>query len=285
MSPSGTQMPNRPEAPPLPRLPWHERLNVMNVSFIIFLLAVIYSGISLQGSGREMDYLGNLWSFLNRFFPPDLSIMERTLSSLLETVEIAVMATFFAILLSFIISIGAAQNISPRWIVWTVRMILNGIRTIPSLIWALLAVAVVGPNSVAGVIALTFYSIGYLGKFYSEAFESVDIEVARGLRAIGADPVQAFQFGLWPHAKPLIWSYSLWMLEYNIRSAAIIGYVGAGGIGLQLHTYASYNQWQKFCTVLLCILVVVTVLDLLGGTIRRRIVKRFSPEPLTQMSD
>lgn len=285
MTPSGSQMPNRPAPPPLPILPWYERLNVLNVSFVLFILAVIYSGVSLQGSGREMDYLGNLWSFLVRFFPPDFSIMRRTLTSLLETVQIAVLATFFAIGLSFIFSIGAAHNLSPRWIVWSVRMILNGIRTIPSLIWALLAVAVVGPNSVAGVIALTFYSIGYLGKFYSEAFESVDIEVARGLRAIGADPVQAFQFGLWPHAKPLIWSYSLWMLEYNIRSAAIIGYVGAGGIGLELHTYASFNQWQRFCTVLLCILVVVTILDFLGETIRRRIVKRFSPEPLTSAND
>jgi phosphonate transport system permease protein len=125
---------------------------------------------------------------------------------------------------------------------------MNGIRTIPSLIWALIAVAIVGANPLAGVIALTFYSIGYLGKFFSDAFESVDMDVARALRALGARRIQAFQFGVWPHARPLVWSYSLWMLEYNIRSAAIIGYVGAGGLGMLIHTYMEYYELAKFGT-------------------------------------
>ncbi len=127
----------------------------------------------------------------------------------------------------------------------------------PSLIWALIAVAAVGANPLAGVIALTFYSLGYLGKFFSDAFESADAGVMRGLRAIGADAVQAFRYGLWPQAAPLIGSHALWMLEYNIRSAAIIGYVGAGGIGVLLHSYQEFYQWDRFCTVLLFILAIV----------------------------
>ena len=82
-------------------------------------------------------------------------------------------------------------------------MLMNCIRTIPSLIWALIAVAVVGPYPLAGVLGLSFYSLGYLGKFFSDAFESVDLEVARGLRAIGAGRIQAFQHGLWPNTRPL----------------------------------------------------------------------------------
>jgi phosphonate transport system permease protein len=151
---------------------------------------------------------------------------------------------------------------------------MNGIRTIPSLIWALLAVAIVGPNPLAGVIGLTFYSVGYLGKFFSDAFESVDVEVARALRALGARTIQAFQYGLWPHAKPLVWSYSLWMLEYNIRSAAIVGIVGAGGVGLQLHTYQEYYQWDKFATVLLFMFLLVSALDFLGERVRNQIVRK-----------
>ncbi len=266
----------------LPQVKWFERLNVLNVTFIIFLLAVIFSSTTLRGSSRDLDYLGNLFRFAGQFVPPDFSVLGQTLLSLLETVEIAVMATFFALILSFIFALGAAQNIAPRWLVGITRMILNAIRTIPSLIWALIAVAIVGANSLAGVIALTFYSIGYLGKFFSEAFESSDVETARTLRSIGADPIQAFQFGLWPHAKPLIWSYSIWMLEYNIRSASIIGYVGAGGIGLQLHTYQEFHQWDKFATVLLCILIVVSLLDLLGEGIRRKISKKISRQPLAE---
>jgi phosphonate transport system permease protein len=80
--------------------------------------------------------------------------------------------------------------------------------------------------------------------------------------------VQAFQYGIWPHARPLIWSHTLWMLEYNIRSAAIIGYVGAGGIGTWLHTYQEFYQWDKFAAVLACILVAVILLDLAGSKLR-----------------
>lgn len=264
----------------IPKVYWYERLNVLNVTFIIFILAVIYSGTALHGSNRDLDYFGNLLRFAGQFIPPDFSVLNHTIVSLLETVEIAVVATFFALIISFIFALGAAQNISPRWLVVIMRMILNAIRTIPSLIWALIAVAIVGANPLAGVIALTFYSIGYLGKFFSEAFESSDVENAKALRSLGADPIQAFQYGLWPHAKPLIWSYSIWMLEYNIRSASIIGYVGAGGIGLQLYTYQEFHQWDKFATVLICILIVVSILDLLGGGIRRKIAKKVSRRPL-----
>jgi phosphonate ABC transporter permease subunit PhnE len=169
---------------------------------------------------------------------------------------------------------GGSTNLSPRWLVFISRLIMNCVRTIPSLIWALLAVAIVGANPLAGVIGLTFYSVGYLGKFFSDAFESVHIDVARALRAAGARTIQAFQYGMWPHAKPLVWSYSLWMLEYNIRAASIVGIVGAGGVGLQLHTYQEYYQWDKFATVLLFMFLLVSVLDLLGERVRNQIVRK-----------
>ncbi len=263
-----------PAAPPSP--PLKSRLNVISVTFILFVLATVWAGVGIEGSGREIDYLASFTRFAKRFFPPDLSppVLRDTLLALAQTVQIALLATAAAVVLALGLGFAAAQNVSPGWLVGLTRQLLNAIRTIPSLVWALLAVAVVGPNPLAGVIALTCYSLGYLGKFFSEAFESMDMEVARGLRAIGADVIQSFQYGLWPHAKPLVWSYSLWMLEYNIRSAAIIGYVGAGGVGLQLHTYQEYGQWDRFCTVLLFILVVVTALDFVGEAVRRRITRR-----------
>ena len=255
-------------------MPWHHRLNVLNVSLVVFVLMVLSSAGVLRGSGRDLDYLANTRRFLGNFFPPDFSVAGQTMVGLWETFEMAVMATAFAIVLSIPLAIAGARTLSPAWLVFLARMVMNGIRTIPSLIWALMAVAVVGPNTLAGVIGLTFYSIGYLGKFFSDAFESVDVDVAKALRALGARTIQAFQYGLWPHAKPLVWSYSLWMLEYNIRSAAIIGYVGAGGVGLQLYTYQEYYQWNKFATVLLFILVLVSVLDFLGERVRKQLVPK-----------
>ena len=261
----------------LPETPWYQRLNLLNTTLLIFLLAVVFSGTQIEGNERDLDVWQNLGRFLADFFPPDLSVVGQTGAALLETVEIAILATFFAIGLSLVIGLGAAQTIAPKWLVVTMRMLLNVIRTIPSLIWAVIAVAAMGANALAGVVALTLYSVGYLGKFFSEAFESVDMKVARSLRGIGADPLQAFQYGIWPHAKPLIWSHSICMLEYNIRSASIIGYVGAGGLGLQLHAYQEFHQWDRFATVLICILCVVTLLDLLSERIRRRITRRGSP--------
>ncbi|CAN5708308.1 phosphonate ABC transporter, permease protein PhnE [soil metagenome] len=263
----------RIEVPPL-RLKWHEHLGILNITLLLFLVAVISSAGVLRGSGRDLDYAGNIGRFLREFFPPDFSVTGQTLVGLGETVQIAVMATAFSIVLSVPIAMAGAQTLSPRWLVFLARLLMNGIRTIPSLIWALLAVAVVGPNALAGVIGLTFYSVGYLGKFFSDAFESVDIDVARALRALGAKTIQAFQYGLWPHAKPLVWSYSLWMLEYNIRSASIVGIVGAGGVGLQLHTYQEYHQWDKFATVLLFMFLLVSMLDFLGERVRNQIVRK-----------
>jgi phosphonate transport system permease protein len=263
----------RIEVPPVD-LKWHERLGILNISLLLFVVAVISSAGVLRGSGRDLDYLANIRRFLGSFFPPDFSVTGQTLIGLWETFQIAVMATAFAIVISIPIAMAGAQTLSPRWLVFITRLLMNGIRTIPSLIWALLAVAIVGPNALAGVIGLTFYSVGYLGKFFSDAFESVDVDVARALRALGARTIQAFQYGLWPHAKPLVWSYSLWMLEYNIRSAAIVGIVGAGGVGLQLHTYQEYYQWNKFATVLLFMFLLVSALDLLGERVRNQIVRK-----------
>ncbi|MBA2432028.1 MAG: phosphonate ABC transporter, permease protein PhnE [Chthoniobacterales bacterium] len=263
----------RIEVPPI-ELKWHQQLGVLNITLLLFIVAVVSSAGVLRGSGRNLDYLGNMSRFFGAFFPPDFSVAGQTLVGLGETVQIAVMATAFAILLSVPVAMAGAQTISPRWLVFLARLLMNAIRTVPSLIWALLAVAIVGPNALAGVIGLTFYSIGYLGKFFSDAFESVDIDVARALRALGARTIQAFQYGLWPHAKPLVWSYSLWMLEYNIRSASIVGIVGAGGVGLQLHTYQEYHQWDKFATVLLFMFLLVSALDFLGERVRNQIVRK-----------
>lgn len=263
-----SQKPAHPAEPPPP-----PRINVFTVTLAAFALAVIASWPAMRGSGRDLDTWGNLSRFLGHFFPPDWSVWRETLRALGETFQIAVLATVFATLLSLPLAALGARTLAPAWLVAPARLLMNAARTVPSLVWALFGVAIVGANPLAGVVALTLYSLGYLGKFFSDAFESVDADVARGLSALGANRAQAFQYGLWPHAKPLIASHVLWMLEYNLRAASIIGYVGAGGLGAQLASYYEYFAWDKVATVLIFILALVTLLDLLGEWVRRRITR------------
>jgi len=249
-------------------------LSTPAITSVLFLIAFVASLPVLQGSGRALDHGANLARFLSRFWPPDLSVLVTVAPALGETFQIAFLATLGAVLLSLPIAAAASKNISPSVLVCLVRLLHGVIRAVPSLVWALLTVAVAGANALAGVAALILYSIGYLGKFFSDAFESSDAGVAEALRITGANRFQAFQYGIWPHARPLIWSHALWMLEYNIRSATIIGYVGAGGIGAWLHTYQEFYQWDRFAAVLLVILAVVLLLDAIGARLRRRLAGR-----------
>ena len=264
-------------APDMLNRKWYDRLNFLNVLLVLFVFLTIFSGKNLLQENRPADIMAGLDYFFKKFFPPDFSDFELILGSLGETFQIAIVSTFIAVLLSLVIALAASRNISPTWLVQSTRMFLNLTRTLPSLIWAFLFVILFGPTPVAGVFALTFYSLGYLGKFFSESIESMDIKVARGLKLIGANPLQAFLYGLWPNVKAQVWSHSLWMLEYNIRSASIIGLVGAGGIGMELNkSMEMASGFQKVTTILICILAIVIVLDLLGQAIRRWITQRIN---------
>ena len=278
-------MPENKKISPAPDMldrKWYDRLNFLNVLLVLFVFLTIFSGKNLLQEKRPADIMAGLDYFFKKFFPPDFSDFELILGSLGETFQIAIVSTFIAVLLSLVIALAASRNISPTWLVQSTRMFLNLTRTLPSLIWAFLFVILFGPTPVAGVFALTFYSLGYLGKFFSESIESMDIKVARGLKLIGANPLQAFLYGLWPNVKAQVWSHSLWMLEYNIRSASIIGLVGAGGIGMELNkSMEMASGFQKVTTILICILAIVIVLDLLGQAIRRWITQRINPKSIS----
>jgi len=266
----------------LPSRAWYEQLNLLNVLLLIFLFLTIFSGKNLMDENRPADVISGFKYFVKKFFPPDFSDFSLILESLGETFQIAIVSTFIAVIFSLVIAIGASRNVSPSWLVQTTRMFLNITRTLPSLIWAFLFVIFFGPTPIAGVFALTFYSLGYLGKFFSESFESMDIKVARGLKLIGANPVQAFLYGLWPNVKAQVWSQSLWMLEYNIRSASIIGLVGAGGIGMELNKAMEMaSGFQRVTAILICILFIVILLDLLGQGIRRWITQKVNPKSIS----
>lgn len=272
MAPGGHQplriMSPAPETPSQATAPPHQ-FTLPRVAASLLILAAIFSVAALEGPSRPIQPGEAALRFLARMMPPDFSTAPAIGHALLETAQIALVGTAAALAAALPLAFCAARTLVPRPVALATRFFLNLLRTLPALVWAVLAVVVLGANAMAGAVALTFYSVGYLGKFFSDALESTDMDCARALRAGGASLLQAFQFGVWPALRPLFASYSLWMLEYNMRSATIIGYVGAGGLGLHLHTYQEFGQWNRFSAVLLCILGIVCALDLLAERVRQ----------------
>ncbi len=221
---------------------------------------------STQGARHAAD-------FMSRLLPPDASVTGTALTALLETVQMALLGTTFGALLSLPLALMAAKNLSPRCLYFPARGALNLIRAVPSVVWGLFFVAAVGLGSVAGVLALTFYTVGYLGKFFYETFEAADDSAATALRCAGASTPQVFQYAILPQSAPLLLNYGLFMLEYNIRAATILGVVGAGGIGFYLFVYMQQFDYTKAATVLLILLAVVLAMDALSAWVRRTLVE------------
>ncbi len=253
-----------------PRLP-SGALSAVNLSLLVLVVAAVASRGVLDGPERELDIGASLARFARGFWPPDLSVLGDLGGALRETFEIALWATILAAFLALPLAALGVPRLLPRPLAHGAHFLLAVIRTIPSLLWALLAVAVVGPIPLAGVAALTLYSLGYLGTFALQDSASLDTSRATFLATTGMSRFQRFLYGVWPEVKPLLTSRVVWMLEYNVRSAAIIGYVGAGGIGARLYEYQEFGQWNRFATVLLVLLVAVLLLDFWGRKLRARL--------------
>jgi phosphonate transport system permease protein len=238
-------------------------------SWVITLIVLAWAITGVRGSGRDLEISSNLVRILSKFYPPDFSIAPSLFEALLDTIRIAVTATAFAIFLALPLAIISSSRFGHPLLRRASLILQAGIRTIPSLVWALIAVAMVGANPLAGVIALIFYSLGYLGKFFADAIDTVPAEHGRVLLANQAHPIQALQYGLMPEIAPLLRRHCFWMLEYNIRSASIIGFVGAGGIGTQLHVYQEYGQWDKFSAVLIVLFAIVLLVETIGRKFNR----------------
>jgi phosphonate transport system permease protein len=219
------------------------------------------------------DNLGDAGKFIGRLWPPNLTaeVLDPVGASLIETIQMALISTTIAAGISLPIAFLAARNMTPWFVRGPARLFLNLLRTVPSIIWGLFFVILVGLGPAAGVFALTFYASGYLGKFYYEGIESLDPHPIRALKTVGASPAQQFRWGVLPQFLPLFLSYTLYMFEYNVRSASILGIVGAGGIGFYLYTYINNFNYPKATTALLALLAVVTVIDFASSQLRARL--------------
>lgn len=237
---------------------------------IIALYVWAASGVNL-GRSKLFGSAKNAVSFVGRLLPPDFSVSATIFDALLETIQMAIWGTTIAAVLALPLSILAATNITPWFLRVPTRLFLNLMRTVPSLIWGLFFVAIVGLGPLPGILALSFYATGYLGKFYYEGIESISPGPLVALRTVGASRLQRFRYGVFPQVLPLFASYTIYMFEYNVRAASILGIVGAGGVGFYLHAYINNFVYTKASTALLMLLILVTVIDIVSSRVRQRL--------------
>ncbi len=215
---------------------------------------------------------GNMREYAAGFFPPDFHFWDLFLEEMLVTVQIAIWGTVLAVVFAIPFGVLSAENVAPFWIYWPVRRLMDAARAINELVFAMLFVVAVGLGPFAGVLALFVHTTGVLAKLFSEAVEAIDPRPVEGIRATGASRVQEVIFGIIPQVLPLWISYSLYRFESNVRSATVVGLVGAGGIGVLLWEYIRGFYYGETAAVMIVIIVTVSLLDMLSQRLRKLVV-------------
>ena len=210
-----------------------------------------------------------LLDFFTRLTPPDWSATELILRSTFETLMIALAGTALAILVALPLGFMAASNVSPPWLAHSVKWLLGIVRSVPLIVVAIVLVTAVGLGPFPGALAIAFHSVGMLGKFFAEEFETAEEGILQAVRGTGADWTQTLRYGLVPQSVPQMVAFIVYRLEMNFRDAAVLGLVGAGGIGYYIQLYVRGFQYEKVAVLLLVIIVVVTALDQLTYWVRR----------------
>lgn len=223
---------------------------------------------------RLAGSLGKMATFAGQMFvSPDWGYVPQLLAKMLETIEMTVLGTAIATVLSLPLGVLAARNATPHIVVYRVtRDGLSLMRALPELVWALVFVSAVGLGPLPGVMALAFVTVGFMGKFFAEAIEVVDQKAVEGVRAHGAGWLQVRLFAMLPQALPDFVGTVMYILDHNLRAAAILGLVGAGGIGYDLVMSMRLFQYDRLLLIALAIYLVVTLLDRASDRLRSRII-------------
>jgi phosphonate transport system permease protein len=246
-------------------------LKLFAYGLILAALAASWRGADM----RPLDLLrdsGNMAIFLADFFPPDFHDWQYYVEEMVITVEIALWGTAMAILCAIPFGLACAGNIAPWWIHQPVRRLMDICRSINEMVFAMLFVVAVGLGPFAGVLALWIHTTGILAKLFAEAVEAIDPRPVEGIRSTGAHKLEEIVFGVIPQVMPLWVSYSLYRFESNVRSASVVGLVGAGGIGQVIWEIIRGFQFNQTCAVMIVIVITVMLIDLLSQWLRRAFI-------------
>ena len=237
--------------------------------------AVFFLVLAWAWQGAEMRPLdlikdsGNMSKYAADFFPPSFKDWKLYVAEMLVTVQIAIWGTLLAIIAAVPLGLLSASNVVSPWIYQPVRRLMDALRAINEMVFAMLFIVAVGLGPFAGVMALFVHTTGTLAKLFSEAVEAVDPRPIEGIRATGAHPMAEIVYGILPQVMPLWVSYSLYRFESNVRSASVVGMVGAGGIGVILYEVIRGFQYQQTCAVLIILIGTVTIIDLISSYLRK----------------
>lgn len=215
---------------------------------------------------------GNMAQFAAGFFPPDFKEWRIYVDEMIVTVHIAVWGTLLAVVCAIPFGLLSSSNITPAWIHQPVRRLMDAARAINEMVFAMLFIVAVGLGPFAGVLALWVHTTGILAKLFAEAVEAIDPQPVEGIRATGANVLEEIVYGVIPQVMPLWVSYTLYRFESNVRSASVVGMVGAGGIGVILYEVIRSFEYAHTSAVMLIIILFVTAIDLISARIRKALM-------------
>lgn len=208
-----------------------------------------------------------------RMWPPDPSSLAVIVNAMLETVHIATLATMLTIFIALPVSYISAQNTTPnRACLWLGRFILVSSRSVNTIIWALLFVAIFGPGVLAGILAIMFRSVGFIGKLMGEAIEEIDRRPVEAMEATGASKAKVIAYAIVPQVMPAFFAIVILRWDINIRESTVLGLVGAGGIGVILQGSIDMFAWPTVATILIAIVVLVLIGEAITGLLRRKVL-------------
>ncbi|TDN63709.1 phosphonate ABC transporter, permease protein PhnE [Paraburkholderia sp. BL10I2N1] len=246
------------------------------VSLIGWIVAIAVLGASWHGADmRPLDLLtdsGNMGQFAKDFFPPDFTERRTYVHEMLVTLSVAVWGTALSLVCAVPFGLMSATNMAPAWVVQPVRRLMDACRAINEMVFAMLFIVAVGLGPFAGVLALWVHTTGVLAKLFAEAVEAIDPRPAEGVRATGATSLDEIIYGVLPQVMPLWISYALYRFESNVRSAMVVGMVGAGGIGVVLYEAIRSFDYAQTAAVMLMVIVVVSAIDLASAWLRERVI-------------
>lgn len=228
---------------------------------LLALLIVSLANVGLLDPARVARGAANIGLFTTSMFPPDSRVVDTVAGAMLETLQIAFIGTALGAALALPLALLATRTLFGLGIAGPTRLVLAFVRTIPALLWGIVFVVAFGLGAAAGSLGIALYSLGYMGKLFYEMFEGVDSEVLEAVRSVGCTRLQLAQYALLPEAANNVVAQVLFMFEYNVRASAIMGFVGAGGIGYYMLGYIQMLRYDALLTSVLVTLVVVVGID------------------------
>jgi phosphonate ABC transporter permease subunit PhnE len=239
--------------------------------FAIILIAS-FTRVDLPNVLNLFSNSENMRNYGKDFLNPDFSNWQLLVGQMWLTVQIALWGTFLAVFLAVPLSLMASRNLSPAWLVWPVRRVMDILRSVPDLVIGTLFIVAVGLGPLAGVLAIALNTAGVLAKLFSEAVESIDQGPIDGVKATGAGRLHEISWGVIPQVAPLWTSFALYRFESNSRAATVLGLIGAGGIGQVLFESLQAFDYRTVSTIAIIIIVAVTLIDMLSQAMRKRLL-------------